>query len=579
MINNKIITELNTYNKSYTLEIYQKDRMSDITKNLNDSSLESGYKYELALNSDFLHFNGYDKLEESIISWIDLNKFMLTTDELLLYINKRLLTHLSIDRIYFFNEMRYYYCPQKEKKNYAIKLIKSLKNCLLNKLENNSGFDLILRLVTRFLIITERFHIEEIIFINNILENYLCKLNVNQDFYISIHFYEFIFNKYNNKSYFYDTIVSFFEKFANKIDLELINYGYNPYREYGSSLAIIFKRINNYNQKLYFYKKEIDNALLECNDMKTNTMVVQSYVNYAALISKKINNYKAKEIKLLFQKVSKYISEHNNRLFAPLESKELEQSNLEYYKSIESLYNKTSNTEEKLDFVIWIMFYESFNVERFNQYLKDKKVSDNGFLSPFFNNQIIIDPKGFSYNIEDNDKFTFFKYMTLLQNNLFLYLDHCQNWIKMSEDIVFEDIENLKLIKAEYKNQFKITIESFYKRDYIQFMYIAPSLIELILKSFLEKIEGELLSITGEHFTEKTMSQIISALREDENSYLDTCILEYISYILVSKEGLNLRNNILHGNFNDYAFNKSNAMYIYIILIYLIRYFVNDESN
>ena len=48
---NKIITELNKYNKTYTLETYQKSRMNNIILNINDPNLDFCHKYELALNS------------------------------------------------------------------------------------------------------------------------------------------------------------------------------------------------------------------------------------------------------------------------------------------------------------------------------------------------------------------------------------------------------------------------------------------------------------------------------------------------------------------------------------------------
>ncbi|WP_421716918.1 DUF4209 domain-containing protein [Arcobacter arenosus] len=70
------------------------------------------------------------------------------------------------------------------------------------------------------------------------------------------------------------------------------------------------------------------------------------------------------------------------------------------------------------------------------------------------------------------------------------------------------------------------------------------------------------------------MNQII----DDENCYIDKYILHYIFYILVVNDGLNLRNNILHGNFFDICFLKTNAMFIYMILIYLIRYFKYDQN-
>jgi len=99
----KIIKELNKYNQSYTLEMYQKTRMNNIELDLNGINLDSCYNYELALNQDCLDLNTYDKLEESIVHWIEVEDFKLTKNELIKFINKRIETNLSIDRIYFFN--------------------------------------------------------------------------------------------------------------------------------------------------------------------------------------------------------------------------------------------------------------------------------------------------------------------------------------------------------------------------------------------------------------------------------------------------------------------------------------------
>jgi len=576
---NKIITELNKYNLLYTLEMYQKNRMNNIELDLNSINLDSCYNYELALNQDCLDLNTYDKLEESIVHWIKVEDFKLTKNELIEFINKRIETNLSIDRIYFFNELIFYYCEQKDKKVYAIKLVNSLKNCLSNKLKNNIEIDLLLRLLARFLIISERFKLEDKIFIKEIVEEYLCKLNVENDFYISMYFYECIFDKFNKNSYFYSLIVSTFEKFANKIDLELINNGYSPYLEYGSNLAKIFEKMNNYVQKIYFYKKEIDNAITQSSDISENTINIQSYLQDIANISKKTANYKLSDIKLLSKKVSNYISCNYDKFFIPIKNEDLGKKNLEYFKSMEKIYNKRKYNKDKIDFIVFETFHESFSEEAFIKHKKNEKKREKGLFTSFFPSKIMIDHKGFSYNIRNKDIFSFFQFMPSLQNSLFVYLDYYEKWISTSKNIMLENIKKLKLIEDNYKNQFNIVINSFCNEDYVQFMYIAPSLIELILKKYLEKLEGDLLSLTGDSFTEKTMSQIISVLISDENSYLDKFILEYISYVMISKEGLNLRNNIAHGNFSDYAFNKTNAMYLYIILIYLIVYFVNDERE
>ena len=117
MIMTQIITELDKYNQFYTLDIHQKNRMNDITVNINDSTLSSYHKYELALNQDWVALNGYENLEQSIINWIDLESFEISKNDLIDNINNKFKMNLSLDRIYFFNELIFYHCEQKDKKN------------------------------------------------------------------------------------------------------------------------------------------------------------------------------------------------------------------------------------------------------------------------------------------------------------------------------------------------------------------------------------------------------------------------------------------------------------------------------
>lgn len=156
-------------------------------------------------------------------------------------------------------------------------------------------------------------------------------------------------------------------------------------------------------------------------------------------------------------------------------------------------------------------------------------------------------------------------------NELLAYLD------KRLKTKLSEDIKTLKILD-NYKIQYQKTIDNFKNKQYIEFMYMAPTLIENILKKFLIQINGDVLTFRSDSLIEKTLNQIIAELIEDENCYIDKYILRYISYILVDNDGLNLRNNILHGNFSDNYFFKTNAMFIYVILIYLIRYFKYDQD-
>jgi DNA polymerase elongation subunit (family B) len=140
-----------------------------------------------------------------------------------------------------------------------------------------------------------------------------------------------------------------------------------------------------------------------------------------------------------------------------------------------------------------------------------------------------------------------------------------------------ENIKSLKILEG-YEEQYKIAIHHFSNENYIEFMYMSPVLIENILKKYLIQIEGDSISYRNGKFTDKTLEQVIEKLLEDDKCYIDKTILKIISYILVDSNGMNLRNEILHANFSDDYFNKVNAMNIYIILIFLIRYFYSSKE-
>jgi hypothetical protein len=189
----------------------------------------------------------------------------------------------------------------------------------------------------------------------------------------------------------------------------------------------------------------------------------------------------------------------------------------------------------------------------------------------------VIDFKGHSHHIEDTNLFEFLNMYGKLNNQLFLYLDHYENWVKASLNILLDDIQHLDMIDG-YKEQFKKTIQLFNNQQYIEFMYMASPMIEIILKNHLININGNILSERKGSFVEKSCSEVIKELKENENLYFDKNILNYITYVMTESYGLNLRNHIAHGSFSDGAYNKSNSMFLFIILAYLIRYFANDQS-
>lgn len=575
---NQVLQELDKFNKTYKIETFLNRIEGDFAPK-SVSKLNGLQKFELHISQDYFNINSYELLDISLVQLENLDSFSITKKELVDYILTRLKTNLSKDRIYFFYELLLYYCEQKDKKKYAILTIQSLKDCLHYKIKNENDNDLILRLFTRFIVISKRFKLEESSFIKKIINGYLLKIDIQKDFYITLYFFEFVFAKYDKKMLFLTELISFYESFVRMTNDKILCNPYDPYKRYAQKIAEIFELVNDYTNKVKYYKKEIDNTLLYCEDITvSNVMRNQSIVQSNLLISgKKIKSkYKFKELTVLAKKISEYISKNYEKFFSSVKDEELSKKIKEYFDSVNNIFQKIENPSNKIDYIIYEIFHFEFYTIKFENWNKERK---KGFFETFFPSTTRIDHKGYIHNISNEEMFLFFNTTVDLTNRLYLYLDYYSNWVKVSKSLLLEDINKLKLIDKQYKKQFKKAIRSFCNGNYIEFMYMAPTVIEIILKGFIEKIDGKLFSLKGNSLEEKTLTQVLNSLREDDNSYLDNYILHYISFILVDKEGLNLRNNVLHGNFVDGAFNKYNAMFIYVVLIYLIRYFVNDEDE
>lgn len=78
MINiTQILTELDSYNESYILERYQKNRMKTVDSNLLNE-LTSFQKYELYLNQEYLMIDIYSNLEDSIVTFRNIENYNLS---------------------------------------------------------------------------------------------------------------------------------------------------------------------------------------------------------------------------------------------------------------------------------------------------------------------------------------------------------------------------------------------------------------------------------------------------------------------------------------------------------------------
>lgn len=569
---NDVLKKLDDYNCSFKLEISSFNRMQ--LEDHEKQKLNNLQQYELYLNQCYLTINTYPDLDTSIINWGSIEEFNISQHELIAYIEERLLFKLSIDRIYFFNELLFYFCNKKQKKHFAKKVLISLKQVVFNNMQTDYDVDLILRLFARFFIVSERYSLYDEEFVMKVNQNYFKNIDVESDFYFTLYFFNYIFQKYNNQMHYYKHFLNMMNQFSKLTDENLLSKSYNPQRSYAADIASIYNKINDYEQKIYFYKKEIDNTLEHCKDIsRNNAMIYQSILkenmNYAEKAS-----YKMEALKNLYKNVSNYIAEHYQDFFHSIHNEELEKHTREYYETVEQELEKENSIQDKIDYIVFYIFHFTYYSKQYEKHLEDNK--KGGFSIRDLFSSTRVDHKGYSHAVKDKQLFNYFNMCQPINNNLFLYLDHKLSWVSLSSELIQENINEIKIID-EYKLQFTKAVNYFSDNQYMEFMYMSPILIEILLKQYLYQINGDVMN-SRNLSVEKTLSPIIKELIKNDNCYIDKNILKYISYIMVENVGMNIRNEILHGNYKDGYFNIHQAMNLYIILIYLIRYFKNDQD-
>ena len=577
-----ILEEIKEYDKDYIIESYSKKRMNEFEL-YEIERLNKFQQYELRLNQDFMYLNNYEALKETIFSnnWGDLNYFNISNIEIVNYIEKKLTHKLSIDRVYFFNEMMLYFCEQSKKKETAISTLNSLKLSINDKLkDNNYNYDLLVTLSTRFIIISNIYKIDEKEYIEKIICNkLLINFNLNDDFLTLLGFYKFIFKEYDKKMPYFSILLEKLNFFSDSASTIFSNLLYEPSNHCFSLIAKIYKlkNISDKNKMLIYYRKEIDNALIKMKDMTIGEAFRLQNIIYKILKISKDIKYKTKEVQLLVKKNADIIKNNSDKIFNHINIDDSIEKNLEKaYKLLKEYFLKIVDYDEKIDYLILYELYSYFSSNQYKSFKEKQKDSDHTFVKAFFPTASRVSHQGISYTIKDPDLFEFFNHNVVFFNNLFLNLDYEHKWIQISNKTLFEKIENIQIL-AEYEEQYKTALLLFEEEKYIEFMYISPGLIENILKQFLYKINGEVFSSRTEPM-EKTLNQILIELIDDDDCYMDKYFLHYINFILVDNTGLNLRNDILHGNYRDGYFNKSNAMYLYVILVFLIRYFLYDQD-
>lgn len=566
-----IVKELNEVNKTY---IFGEDTCTKISKLYNQelkNSLNKLQQYELILNEAYLPILSEDKLLNSIIDWPDIIKYGLSNNEAIEYFkNRSSMKDITLDRKYFFYELILNFCEKKDKRAQANDTIKILKLLIHNKIKNSSNFKIFTILYLRFIILSSKYKLVDDVFIISMNKEYLGMIKYNKEgFYSSILFFRAFFNKYNNKTPYYNEILDLFNIIIERMEQQFLK---TPKPEFSALIGDIYKRINDVEKRDFFYKKEIDD-FFKINENATvqNRMRFQlGYFPDKMNLSRDIK-YRFDELKKLSIKNSNEIINNKDELFSMDRDSEMEEYLYKILEKVKISYEKEKD-KNKLDYLIFCIFHEAYNIEQLNE----SNINKEGVSSIYLNTLSKISYKGQINKTKDINLNFFF--MTIHYTiTLFLNLDNEVNWVRKTKNKILQDLKRINLLD-EHKEQYKISIKHFSNQNYMEFMYMAPALIENILKKYLIQIEGDVISYRAGHFTDKTLNQVMEELQKDSKCYMDKSILKLISYILIDSDGMNLRNEILHGNFKDKDFNKQNAMFIYIILIYLIRYFYYDEK-
>lgn len=154
------------------------------------------------------------------------------------------------------------------------------------------------------------------------------------------------------------------------------------------------------------------------------------------------------------------------------------------------------------------------------------------------------------------------------QVNSFLFSIIIKNFIKIHQ-LSVENFKDLLFDEALYKNQEKTlhaVIKALYNKDYFSMCYISVPLIENGLRQLLIQCDHSIYEKNKhEGFENITLTRVLAELSE----YLDVDFIFHLKFILNEKAGLNLRNEIAHGLFNDSQIQANTAFTLLHILMIL----------
>lgn len=130
--------------------------------------------------------------------------------------------------------------------------------------------------------------------------------------------------------------------------------------------------------------------------------------------------------------------------------------------------------------------------------------------------------------------------------------------------------------------QFYLKLEKHYIPDgAFEFIHLAVILIEKILRAIYKDIIGASIKTQRRNVNTQFNVNLQDIMREPQiEEFLGTDLYHYLIYIMIDDEGLNLRNNALHGFLEvEYFHHNYSRILMHLILLVLnVKQLVNQSE-
>lgn len=360
--------------KKFRLTNFRKAFQSERLRKFKNKPAEINYSVmdELILNSLWINIE-YSDLNHFFYKYAG-EKYDLQNNSLEYYKNKSTL-YCSLDKKYIISELIYQYDSifENSKKLRRV-LLKLINNKFDFSISSESDFDLILKLIARYLLLEikfnkKKFDISSIFVWFKNIEVYLISEKGYSKF---LKFLKYSFNNFSHKG-----LREFLLCEVEKLESIIVKYvdksSFNVIENIYFDLAEVYRLFPNEEKSQIYFKKEIDLILSYCNMFPTKDMSLSIFITKAIEISKNktINgSYKLEELKKLFSQFSLDVNKNLKKM--PVE-KEIEELYMDYYNHIKSKFNTIESTNDVLTYVFLNFTHFSFLQKDILKEIKKKK--------------------------------------------------------------------------------------------------------------------------------------------------------------------------------------------------------------